>query len=82
MQGDRKGALFAGLRGRLGSHLRTKSFPNLYQYLCQFLDGADKVYQGSLRRYSYQPNLDFLRMSIDSFIFQYEIGFWSRVVEK
>ena len=54
MQGDRKGALFVDLRGRLRSHLRTKSFPCLYQYLCQFLDGADKVYQSSLGRCVHQ----------------------------
>jgi hypothetical protein len=65
MQGDRKGALFAGLRGRLGSHLRTKSFPNLYQYLCQFLDGVDKVYQDGLRKDTFHPNPDFLRMSLN-----------------
>jgi hypothetical protein len=82
MQGDRKGALFVGLRSRLGAHLRTKSFPSPYQYLCQFLDGADKIYQSSLRRCVHQPNFDFFSMSIDSFIFQLEIGFWSRIVDK
>lgn len=82
MQGDRKGTLFVDLRGRLRSHLRTKSFPSVYQYLCQFLEGADKVYQSSVSRCVHPPNLDFLSMSINSFIPQYEIGFWPRIVEK
>ena len=77
MKGDRKGALFADLRGWLGAHLRIKSFPSLYQYLCQFLESVDKVYQSSVSRCVPQPNLDFLRLSIYLFIFQNEVGFWS-----
>ena len=68
IQGDGKGALFAGYRDRLGSQLRTKLFPSLYQYLCQFLDGVDKVYQDGLRKDTFHPNLDLLRMAINSLI--------------
>jgi hypothetical protein len=68
IQGDGKEALFAFYRDGLGSQLRTKRFPSLYQYLCQFLDGVDKVYQGGLRKDSFQSNFDFLRMSLNSLI--------------
>ena len=53
IQGDGKEALFAFHRDGLGSQLRTKLFPSLYQYLCQFFDGVDKFYQDGLRKDSF-----------------------------
>ena len=68
IQGDGKVALFVFCRDGLGSQLRTKRFPSLYQYLCQFFNGVDKVYQGGLRTDSFQSNFDYLRMAINSLI--------------